>query len=786
LVTASVVAAIVVIGLSLQFLTGGSITARFNTDRSNSAEVATFVGSETCAGCHHAEAELWRGSQHKLAMDHATDKSVLSDFNDATFEYYGVRSRFFRRGGKFFVETDGPDGKLSVFEVKYTFGVDPLQQYLVEFPDGRLQALSLAWDSRPKDKGGQRWFHLYPDEEIHHDDILHWTKLNQNWNFMCAECHSTGVRKNYDAASDRFATTWAEISVGCEACHGEGSRHVIWAREQQSWWPFGKHDDPTEGLRARFDERRDITWPIDPRTGNATRRIVPATLRKEVETCGLCHARSGKFSEDWVPGRWLSDTHAVSPLTRGIYHADGQIRDVEEPYNYTPFKQSKMFAVGVTCSDCHEPHSAKLRTPGDGACLQCHAQDKYAAVTHHHHAAANPALGCGSCHMPARTYMVIDQRRDHSFRVPRPDLSVTLGTPNACNGCHAEKSPQWAASVVENWFGTNRKGVQTYGAAFHAAWTDQADAATLIATVAADGNVPAIARATALTELASRVSSANIDLARAGLTDPDPMVRIGALAMLENVPAGQLWALVSPLLSDPVRGVRIRAASLLAPVPTASQPQADRERFERAAAEFIAAQRLNADRPEARTTLGNFLVRRGLTTDAEAEYKAALHLSSQYAPAAINLGDLYRQLKRDAEGDGVLRAAIATSPQDAGLHYALGLTLTRLKQPDTALMEFRRAAELEPDRARYAYVYAVALHSAGRISDAVMALEHSLAQHADDRDTLQALIGFSRETGDVSGALDYAERLARISPDDQGLARLIQELRHQTVKPNAQ
>jgi len=314
------VAAILIIGVSFEFLSWRSITAYFNVSRDNPPENMTFVGSDTCASCHRAEAELWRNSQHKLAMDHATGKSVLGDFNDASFEYYVVRSRFFRRDGKFLVETDGHDGKLSVFEAKYTFGVDPLQQYLVEFPDGRLQALSLAWDSRPKGKGGQRWFHLYPDEEIRHDDVLHWTKLNQNWNFMCAECHSTGVRKNYDAASDRFATTWAEISVGCETCHGEGSRHVIWAREHQSWWPFGKHDDPTEGLRVRFDERRDITWPIDPRTGNATRRIVLATLRKEVETCGLCHARSGQFSEDWVPGCWLSDTHAVSPLTRGIYH----------------------------------------------------------------------------------------------------------------------------------------------------------------------------------------------------------------------------------------------------------------------------------------------------------------------------------------------------------------------------------------------------------------------------------------------------------------------------------
>jgi hypothetical protein len=256
------------------------------------------VGSETCAGCHRAHAELWQTSQHKHAMDHATDKSVLGDFADATFDYYGVKSRFFRKDGKFFVETDGPDGKLAVFEVKYTFGIDPLQQYLVEFPDGRLQALSLAWDSRPKEQGGQHWFHLYPNEDIKHDDILHWTKLNQNWNFMCAECHSTGVRKNYDAANDRYHTTWAEISVGCETCHGQGSRHVDWARDQKSWWPFGKHEDKSKGLAVRFDERSDVAWQQDPRTGNPQRNFAPSILRKEVETCGLCHARRAEFSEE--------------------------------------------------------------------------------------------------------------------------------------------------------------------------------------------------------------------------------------------------------------------------------------------------------------------------------------------------------------------------------------------------------------------------------------------------------------------------------------------------------
>jgi tetratricopeptide (TPR) repeat protein len=740
---------------------------------------ASFVGSDACAGCHQAEARLWQSSHHKRAMDHATDQSVLGDFNNSTFEYHGVRSRFFRQGQKYLVETDGADGKLATFEVKYTFGVDPLQQYLVEFPDGRIQALSLAWDSRPEHQGGQRWFHLYPDEEIKHDDILHWTGLNQNWNFMCAECHSTGVRKNYDAAEDRFATSWSEISVGCEGCHGQGSRHVAWAHARQSWWPFGKSESRSEGLLVRFNERQDVRWSRDPATGNPIRSLRPVLNRKEVETCGLCHARRAEFSEDWIPGRPLADTHAVALLAHRLYQADGQALD--EVYNYGSFKQSLMFAAGVTCSDCHEPHAAKLRLPDDGVCLQCHSE-RYAAATHHHHESMTPAPSCASCHMPTRTYMVVDRRHDHSLRVPRPDLSEKLGTPNACNDCHTDKPAAWAASAVAQWFGPNREGFQNYGEAFHAAWTDQADAGRLLAAVAADPDTSVFARASALAELAPHLDASTIKLSRAGLSDPDPLVRIAALGMLESAPVGRLWPLVSPLLSDPSRGVRIEAAVLLAPMPTASQPAADRAAFDRAAAEFVAAQRLNADRPESRSALANFYVQRGHTAEAETEYKAALRLSPHFLVAAINLADLYRRLGRDDEGVAVLRAAIEATPQDAGTHHALGLALSRLKRPEEALGELGRAAELDPQRARYAYVYAVALHSAGRGGEAASVLKDSLDKHPGDRDTLQALVAFNRDAGDIRAALDYARRLAEVAPGDRDLAALIESLKGQAKR----
>ena len=758
----------------------------FQSSQQAGQPAAEFVGSEACSGCHRVQAALWRDSQHKHAMDHATEKSVLGDFSDATFDYDGVRSRFFRKESKYFVETDGPDGKLATFQVKYTFGVDPLQQYLIEFPDGRVQALSIAWDARSKGKGGQRWFHLYPNENIRHDDVLHWTKLNQNWNFMCAECHSTGLRKNYDAERDHYATTWSEISVGCEACHGQGSNHIAWARAQQSWWPFGRQEDRSKGLLARLDEREGVIWTQDPASGIVRRNLPVNLLRKEVEACGRCHARRSELSEKWAPGHWLQETHAIAaPLARDVYWPDGQMRDVAEAYNYVPFKQSRMFAAGVTCSNCHDPHSGKQRIAGDGVCLQCHTSELYAGTKHSRHQQANATPNCVSCHMPARTYMVVDSRHDHSLRVPRPDLSVKNGTPNACNDCHTDKPAQWAADAVDRWFGPDRKGFQTYMDAFAAASANRTDVRQLLASVAGDPNVPNVARANALVELGPYISPANADLARRSLANSDPTIRIAATDMLAAVPATQVWPLVAPLLSDPVLGVRIRAANLLATVPTERQPPADRERFDKAAGEFVAALKFNADRPEDRSTLANFYARQGRSAEAEAEYKAALRLSPQYTVAAINLADLYRQLNRDGDGESTLRLAIASSPQDAGLHHALGLTLNRLKRTDDSLAELGRAAELDSGRPRYAYVYAVGLHSAGRAGDAIAILKANLDKHPTDRDTLLALVTFNRDNGNIASALEYAERLAQLAPADRQVSELIDALKRQ-LKPAPQ
>jgi len=707
-----------------------------------------FAGSEACASCHPTEYAAWRGSQHQRAMQHATAETVMGDFDAARFRHGGVESQFFRRDGRYWVNTDGPDGALADFEVRYTYGVEPLQQYLVEFPDGRIQALSIAWDTRPSQAGGQRWFHLYPDERIDHTDELHWTRRAQNWNANCADCHSTDVRKHYDARSGGFATSWAELSVGCEACHGPGSRHLEWAREQGP--------DPMRGLALRLDERRGIRWEIDPRTGNAT-RSAPRTTEREIETCAPCHSRRSQIAEGYHAGRRFLDHYRPALLAPGLYHPDGQQRD--EVYVWGSFLQSRMHRAGVTCSDCHEPHTQVLRAKGNALCAQCHLPAKYDAAAHHFHARETR---CVDCHMPSTTYMVIDPRRDHSLRIPRPDLSVALGVPNACEACHSDRSPEWADSALKRWYPQRSLGFQRFSAALDAAARGAGSAAGELAALLEEPAQPAIARATAAEALARFPSASGLAALRRGLGDSDGLVRRGSIDGLESLAPGERRPLVAPLLSDPLLTVRIEAAAALAAVPESELDFAEREAFRRAAAEFEQVQRANAERPEAHTALGGFFAQRGREGEAEVELRAAFSLDSRHVPAYVNLADLHRARGRDAQAEAVLRSGLVQVPENPVLHHARGLALVRLKRLPEALAALARAATLAPEDSRFAYVYAVALNSSGDVRAALAEIDRALLHHPDDRDLLEAGLAFARDAGDVAAARGYGERLAGI------------------------
>jgi tetratricopeptide (TPR) repeat protein len=736
---------------------------------------AEFVGATVCAQCHPKPYAAWRGSQHALAMQLADPKSVLGNFDDATFSYAGTTSRFFRRDAAFIVATDGPDGKLAEYPVKYTFGVYPLQQYLIEFPGGRLQALSIAWDARPKSDGGQRWFHLYPGQAIKAGDALHWTGPNQNWNYMCAECHSTNLRKNYDAATGTFHTTWSEIDVACEACHGPGSNHVAWARRT----PEAKGYAGDMGLALALDERKGVTWTPDAATGDA-QRSVARTSAREIGMCARCHARSGRLTDDYVYGKPLSDSHRVALLDDGLYWNDGQMRD--EVYNWGSFVQSRMYAKGVTCSDCHDPHTLKTRGAGNAVCAQCHLPARYDVPAHTHHPAGTAGASCPACHMPTTTYMVIDPRHDHSLRIPRPDLSVKLGVPNACNSCHRDKTAQWAADAIRAWTGTTPTGYQNFAEAFHAASAGAPGARAALLALVDDPGEPALVRASAVSRLGALLSPATIEFLARALNDPDPVVRRAAVDALTNAEPAVRVRYLARMTTDPVRAVRIDAARALAGAPESGLAAADRPAFAKALDEYIAVQRYNADRPEGRTNLGNLYAERGEGEAALAEYRKALAIDPAFVPAYVNLADAYRARGADADAIAVLREGLAREPRAAALHYALALALVRQKKLPEALPELAEAARLEPDSAHYAYVEAVALTELGRRRDAMQVLAAARKRNPYDREVLEALAQYAQQAGDRAAALGYVATLREIDPDDPRYARFEADLQGRAAR----
>ena len=706
---------------------------------------AGYIGRSACAGCHQLENEQWTGSHHDLAMQEANDKTVLGDFNNASFKQFGIHSRFYRKGELFFVKTDGSDGKLTEYPIKYTFGFYPLQQYLIEFPGGRLQVLDIAWDSRSREEGGRRWMHLHPEDKIDHDDVLHWTGPNLNWNYMCADCHSTNLVKNYNADSDSYNTTWSELNVSCEACHGPGKAHWQWAKKN----PAQQKTIPNKGLKVIFRDRKNRVWTIDKKTALPVSAIADQT---EIAVCARCHSRRSQIAADHKQ-QPLMDAYIPSLLTAGLYHADGQIED--EVYVYGSFLQSKMYQQGVTCSDCHNPHSNALKMPGEQVCYQCHLAAKYATKKHHQHQQNSSGASCIECHMPATTYMQVDARHDHSFRIPRPDLSVQLATPNACNNCHKKKSVQWAAATVKKWYGSEQQGLQNYAGTLHAARAQLPAARSRLQELAGQTIQPAIARATALQELQVFPDRKTLAIIDTNLQDQNAMIRRSALVALRQFDLRTQATRAFPLLNDAVRAVRIEAISLLIKIPQGQLPEEQKQQFQQAMDEYIQVQKFNAERPEAQVNLGSFYATLGKHKPAEAAYEKALQLQSQFVPAYINLAQLYGARGQEAQAELLLRQGLLKVPGSPDLAGALGLSLVRQQKIKAALSWLSKAANLDKNNVRYGYVYAVALNSQGDSVAAIEQLKSIHQRYPGNVDIVYALVTFNRDAQNAKAALSY-------------------------------
>jgi tetratricopeptide (TPR) repeat protein len=678
---------------------------RADPDGANYPAEARFVGRDQCADCHEAAYDAWTGSHHDLAMAEAADDTVVGDFDDAVFEHAGVTSRFYRRDGGFFVHTEGSGGEMGEFEVRYTFGIEPLQQYLVPFPGGRLQVLPTAWDTEQK-----RWFFMYAGEDIAADDWMHWTRNAQNWNGMCAECHSTHLQKNYDPESRTFNTTWSEIDVSCEACHGPASGHVEWAEID----PMGRPELENYGLVVSSSG-------IDH--------------RQQVEMCAPCHSRraeTGDYDHLQVD---LMENQLPSLLLEGLYHPDGQI--LEEVYVWGSFVQSKMYQNGVRCSDCHDVHSLELHREGNELCLQCHRADTYDVYEHHFHKKIHegePSDGalCIRCHMPEQTYMGVDERADHSLRIPRPDLSLEIGVPNSCSqsGCHDDKDLQWSADAYTEWYGQARK--PHFGTIFHAARNGDPAALDGLLQVAESTLYPALVRATALSLLQSYSDPKAITLMQRALVDEEAILRHTAVMSMPMENPRAFIEQLAPLLFDSVRTVRMAASSRLAGIDRNLFKPYQLEQLDLALAEYVESMRANLD----------------------------------FAASGMNLAMLLSQQGENQETERLLREVLKDYPEQHDAAYSLALLLVGLNRADEGLEYLGRASKGLPRRSRVHYNYGLLLAQMGEESQAEGALQKALALEPANMDYLYALVDFYYKRGRMKEALDLAERMIIAQPEN--------------------
>ena len=686
-------------------------------------------------------------------------------------------TRFYRRDGRYFVRTDGPDGRLAEFAVAYVFGVTPLEQYLLELPGGRLQALgSRLGQPAEASRAASASSTSTRARRSTTGDVLHWTKPSQNWNTQCAECHSTNLRKGYDLAERPLPTTFSEINVACEACHGPGSRHVEWAQAAPR---AAASRSGTRGSWCASTSAATAPGTMDEARG--TRRLAGVSDRRiEVETCGRCHARRGLLTRG-LPARAGCSPRRTGRRcsSEGLYYADGQMRD--EVYNWGSFLQSRMYAAGVTCADCHDPHDARLRAGARrGVRRVPHAGDVRDApppLPPREAARAPPAspATCGARPTWSWTSGTITRSA-----CPRPDLTVALGrenAPNACNDCHRDRRPRGPRARCAAPTPADASTKPHYATALQAGRRTGRAPERRCSAVVRDPALPGIVRGTAVSLLPPHMGPESLPALEAARQatptrwcDWEPRAPLAALPPRERVQDRR-----APAVGSGARGPGGGRASF-ADVPDAELESEARAAFDRALDEYRLAQRANAERPEAHVNLGIVNQKRGNPAAARRNYDQALALAPWFVPAWVNLADLLRTEGREDEAAAALRRALEVDPLSAPAHHAYGLLLVRQKRTPEALSELRRAAELAPGAPDFAYTYAIGLHSSARTDEALAVLRQANARNPGARSVLVALVTINRERGALREARRYAAQLVAAAPGDPAARQLLASL----------
>lgn len=694
-----------------------------------------YVGSDACKHCHQQAFQDWMGSHHQLAMLPAADSTVLGNFNT---EFLGddIAVRFFRREGRFFVNALTQDSVYRDMEVLYTFGVEPLQQYLIADTLGRLQALTVAWNSQ-KDE----WMDLYPELKIHHEEWLHWTGNSMTWNSMCADCHSTAYRKNFDPGSGKFESSYAEVNVTCESCHGPGEDHVAAAKAGS--------EEPGELLLGSGTAQKDL-----------------------VDACAPCHSRRTQLTKAYNPHDPYLDHYDPALIAPPLYQADGQIED--EVYVYGSFLQSKMHRWGVKCTDCHDPHKAELKMEGNLLCGSCH-DPKYDGPEHHFHAAGGGGTQCVDCHMPGKFYMVNDFRHDHSLRVPRPDLGVLYGTSDACTDCHTDRSQAWAAEAIEDHFGPKREAHASE--VLLALNNGEPDAAQRAAEFAKDTATNDILRASIIAGLADVNDPVAFLAVNEALNDPSPLVRIAAINALSFIPQEHRIRNISPHLKDDLRAVRLAAARNLADADPSSIPSQEASALADAKMELRVALDANLDMRDGMFAYGLYLERTQMPEKALEAYTKSVEMDPHFNAARLNASVILNQLGRNQEAKRLLQEFIKTEPESAHGHYTMGLLLAELEDMSGAVRSMRRAVKLDSTVSRYWYNLGLAESHTNDKEAAEHAYLQVLRIDPVHLPAYKALTILYWDLGMHSEALTIAELMVQLAPNDQEVQAMLTQLR---------
>ena len=667
-----------------------------------------YVGAESCKECHAEEHSDWKKSDHFYSMQKATKEFVKADFN-TTYSADLIQYKFTQNDTAFFVEIKDQDEPIQTFEVAYTFGWEPLQQYLLKAKNGKFQTLRATWDTEKN-----QWFHQTAGTIVEPHDWLSWAKGGQNWNTMCSSCHSTHLKKNYNENTDSFNTTFEEINVSCETCHGAGGKH----------------------LDAQTNKSIN-----DPYLGGAL-----MDQKSQIDNCGTCHARRTMLEDLSDPSNEFLHRFIPQNLTSAFYEADGQIK--EEDFVYGSFLSSKMYQNHVSCNNCHNPHSGNLKLEGNALCMQCH-EPKYDSKAHHFHEGESGTKGtsCVSCHMDGKVYMGNDYRKDHSFRVPRPDQSVHYGTTNACNSCHTDKSAKWAATQVTNWYGMNR--------AYH--FSDDLIPGSLLngksfmhlSNLMKNDSVPVIVKSTALEYLQYINSEESYDLIVKSLQHKEALVRQAGYVSLLSFPEQLRTKPALKGLRDKVKAVRIMAFRAVSNLDVKTLNPTDLTVWNQVNGEYFIYLKGNSDFPNGQTLIGEYYLQQGDYHRAVAGFNRALKMDSLQVSPYTNLAILYSGKNESAKVKEILKKGISKFPENAQMYYFVGLNDGALGNIDGQILGLKEAYTIDPANVKYAYNYILTLYETKEDKnqkEAIMILSDVLRMYPNNQKLLE-LYGYMVKKG---------------------------------------